>query len=82
MESFISYANFNEHHIMFRLQTFILIYLCFFLWFQVMGMERLKTELQSRGLKCGGTLSERAARLFLLKSTPIDKLPKKLLAKK
>lgn len=49
---------------------------------EVMGMERLKTELQSRGLKCGGTLQERAARLFLLKSTPIDKLPKKLLAKK
>ncbi|CAH8335138.1 unnamed protein product [Eruca vesicaria subsp. sativa] len=49
---------------------------------EVMGMERLKTELQSRGLKCGGTLQERAARLFLLKSTPLDKLPKKLLAKK
>ncbi|CAF2034301.1 hypothetical protein HID58_031527 [Brassica napus] len=49
---------------------------------EVMGMERLKTELQSHGLKCGGTLQERAARLFLLKSTPIDKLPKKLLAKK
>ncbi|KAL0642359.1 hypothetical protein Bca4012_040649 [Brassica carinata] len=49
---------------------------------EVMGMERLKSELQSRGLKCGGTLQERAARLFLLKSTPIDKLPKKLLAKK
>lgn len=60
----------------------IFILLCFFFWFQVMGMERLKTELQSRGLKCGGTLQERAARLFLLKSTPIDKLPKKLLAKK
>ncbi|CAJ2631328.1 unnamed protein product [Trifolium pratense] len=42
----------------------------------------LETELQSRGLKCGGTLQERAARLFLLKSTPLDKLPKKLLAKK
>lgn len=49
---------------------------------EVMGLERLKMELQSRGLKCGGTLQERAARLFLLKSTPIDKLPKKLLAKK
>ncbi|EFH49175.1 ubiquitin family protein [Arabidopsis lyrata subsp. lyrata] len=49
---------------------------------EVLGMERLKTELQSRGLKCGGTLQERAARLFLLKSTPLDKLPKKLLAKK
>lgn len=46
-----------------------------------LGMERLKTELQARGLKCGGTLRERAARLFLLKTTPIDKLPRKLLAK-
>lgn len=45
-------------------------------------MERLKNELQGRGLKCGGTLQERAARLFLLKSTPLDKIPKKLLAKK
>lgn len=52
------------------------------IWFQVLGMERLKTELQSRGLKCGGTLQERAARLVLLKSTPLDKLPKKLMAKK
>ncbi|KAM3684668.1 hypothetical protein ACJW31_11G061200 [Castanea mollissima] len=49
---------------------------------EVLGMERLKSELQARGLKCGGTLQERAARLFLLKSTPLDKLPKKLLAKK
>ncbi|XP_034904791.1 uncharacterized protein [Populus alba] len=49
---------------------------------EILGMERLKTELQVRGLKCGGTLQERAARLFLLKSTPLEKLPKKLLAKK
>ncbi|KHG29113.1 Uncharacterized protein F383_12778 [Gossypium arboreum] len=49
---------------------------------EVLGLERLKSELQSRGLKCGGTLQERAARLFLLKSTPLDKLPRKLLAKK
>ncbi|KAF9687914.1 hypothetical protein SADUNF_Sadunf02G0142700 [Salix dunnii] len=49
---------------------------------EVLGMERLKTELQVHGLKCGGTLQERAARLFLLKSTPLEKLPKKLLAKK
>ncbi|XP_039056457.1 replication stress response regulator SDE2-like [Hibiscus syriacus] len=45
---------------------------------EVLELERLKSELQERGLKCGGTLQERAARLFLLKS----KLPKKLLAKK
>ncbi|XAR53963.1 hypothetical protein NMG60_11028918 [Bertholletia excelsa] len=49
---------------------------------EALGMERLKSELQSRGLKCGGTLQERAARLFLLKTTPLEKLPKKLLAKK
>ncbi|KAK2993866.1 hypothetical protein RJ640_003978 [Escallonia rubra] len=36
----------------------------------VLGMERLKSELQARGSKCGGTLQERAARLFLLKTTP------------
>ncbi|KAI0494199.1 hypothetical protein KFK09_024330 [Dendrobium nobile] len=48
---------------------------------EVLGMDRLKMELQARGLKCGGTLQERASRLFLLKTTPLDKVPKKLLAK-
>ncbi|OAY82760.1 Protein SDE [Ananas comosus] len=48
---------------------------------EAFGMERLKTELQTRGLKCGGTLQERASRLFLLKTTPIEKLPKKVLAR-
>ncbi|CAO2165953.1 unnamed protein product [Urochloa humidicola] len=48
---------------------------------ETLGLEKLKMELQTRGLKCGGTLQERAARLFLLKTTPLDKLPKKLLAK-
>ncbi|KAI3988844.1 hypothetical protein MKX01_016415 [Papaver californicum] len=48
---------------------------------EVLGMLRLKAELQAHGLKCGGALKERASRLFLLKTTP-DKLPKKLLAKK
>ncbi|KAL0373818.1 UNVERIFIED_CONTAM: Cyclic nucleotide-gated ion channel 1 [Sesamum radiatum] len=49
---------------------------------QVPGMERLKTELQVRGLKCGGTLQDRAARIFLLKTSPLEMLPKKLFAKK
>ncbi|KAF6173027.1 hypothetical protein GIB67_006403 [Kingdonia uniflora] len=49
---------------------------------EVLGLDRLKSELQVHGLKCGGTLQERAARLFLLKTTPVDMLPKKLLAKK
>ncbi|CAI6003182.1 unnamed protein product [Closterium sp. NIES-65] len=47
---------------------------------QSLGLERLKQELQQRGLKCGGTLSERAARLFLLASTPVDQLDPKHLA--
>ncbi|KAL0379401.1 UNVERIFIED_CONTAM: Replication stress response regulator SDE2 [Sesamum angustifolium] len=49
---------------------------------EVLGLDRLKSELQARGLKCGGTLQERAARLFLLKTTPLEMLPKKLFAKK
>ncbi|CAA7038228.1 unnamed protein product [Microthlaspi erraticum] len=49
---------------------------------EVLGSVRLKIELQSRGMKCGGTLQARAARLFLLKSTPLEKLPKKVMAKK
>ncbi|GKU87941.1 hypothetical protein SLEP1_g2267 [Rubroshorea leprosula] len=49
---------------------------------EALGMDRLKSELEARGLKCGGALQERAPRLFVLKSTPLEKLPKKLLAKK
>ncbi|KAL7121549.1 hypothetical protein ACP275_02G188800 [Erythranthe tilingii] len=49
---------------------------------EVLGLARLKSELQAQGLKCGGTLQERAARLFLLKTTPLEMLPKKLFAKR
>lgn len=41
----------------------------------------LKAELQRVGLKCGGTPAQRAQRLFLLKSTPIEALDAKHLAK-
>lgn len=41
---------------------------------EAVGMAQLKAELQRHGLKCGGSLSERAARLFLLKNTAVDKL--------
>jgi splicing factor 3A subunit 3 len=44
--------------------------------------ERLKTELARLGLKCGGTVSDRAKRLFLTKDTPLDQLPAKVFAKK
>lgn len=43
--------------------------------------EALKQSLQRYGLKCGGTPQERAARLFLLKSVPLENLPKSVFAK-
>ncbi|KAL3759404.1 hypothetical protein ACHAWU_000703 [Discostella pseudostelligera] len=44
--------------------------------------DELKSELARLGLKCGGTVADRAARLFLTKDTPMDKLPAKVFAKK
>jgi splicing factor 3A subunit 3 len=46
-----------------------------------MDGDALKTELSRLGLKCGGTVSDRAKRLFLTKDTPLDELPMKLFAK-
>lgn len=48
---------------------------------EALGLERLKRELASRGLKAGGTLKQRAERLFLLKSTPLNELPASCFAK-
>eukprot|EP00884_Botryococcus_braunii_P007270 jgi/Botrbrau1/16544/Bobra.0256s0003.1 len=48
---------------------------------EVLGLHPLKQELMRYGLKCGGTLAERAARLFLLKSSPLGQLEKKHFAK-
>jgi splicing factor 3A subunit 3 len=44
--------------------------------------DTLKVELNRLGLKCGGTVSDRAKRLFLTKDTPLNELPKKVFAKK
>ena len=44
---------------------------------EALGLEALKAQLQLQGLKCGGTLSDRAARLFLLKDTPRSQLSAK-----
>lgn len=44
--------------------------------------DALKAELNRLGMKCGGTVSDRAKRLFLTKNTPLDKLPQKVFAKK
>lgn len=48
---------------------------------QVLGMERLKAELMRRGLKCGGSLQERAQRLFSVKGVASEDIPTKLLSK-
>lgn len=45
------------------------------------GLEVLKQALSSRGLKCGGTLSERASRLFSVRGLHPSQYPTKILAK-
>ncbi|PHT87481.1 hypothetical protein T459_09587 [Capsicum annuum] len=47
----------------------------------VVGPERLKEELGRLGLKTGGTVQQRAERLFLTKNTPLEKLDRKHFAK-
>jgi len=49
---------------------------------EAFGLDRLKRELLERGLKCGGTLAERADRLFLLKDKTIDEIDPKYLPPK
>ncbi|KAK4384858.1 Splicing factor SF3a60 [Sesamum angolense] len=46
-----------------------------------LGPEKLKEALASLGLKTGGTVKQRAERLFLTKHTPIEKLDRKHFAK-
>eukprot|EP00301_Raphidiophrys_heterophryoidea_P020158 c4927_g1_i2.p2 GENE.c4927_g1_i2~~c4927_g1_i2.p2 ORF type:complete len:176 (+),score=53.09 c4927_g1_i2:677-1204(+) len=48
---------------------------------EAIGMEELKTELHQRGLKCGGGLTERAARLFSVRGLAPHEYPPKSLAK-
>ena len=49
---------------------------------EAIGAAHLKAELERRGLKAGGTLQERAARLFAVKGLQQSDIPKKLLSKK
>ena len=46
-----------------------------------LGLDRLKSGLQALGLKCGGTLEERAQRLFMTKGKSLDSLDSSLFAK-
>ncbi|KAL9952898.1 hypothetical protein ACROYT_G040227 [Oculina patagonica] len=46
-----------------------------------LGLDCLKEELMTRGLKCGGTLQQRAQRLFATKGVPLDQLDPSFFAK-
>lgn len=45
------------------------------------GTDKLKEALAALGLKSGGTPQQRAERLWLTRSTPLDKLDRKLFTK-
>ena len=47
---------------------------------EVLGMERLKSALKAVGLKCGGTLSDRAQRLWSIRGKKAEDIPAKLKA--
>nr|XP_060610157.1 splicing regulator SDE2 [Anolis sagrei ordinatus] len=48
---------------------------------EVLGLEKMKFELMALGLKCGGTLQERAARLFSVRGLSRDQIDPALFAK-
>ncbi|XP_029913358.1 splicing regulator SDE2 isoform X3 [Myripristis murdjan] len=48
---------------------------------EALGLDVLKEELSRRGLKCGGTLAERAARLFSVRGLTAEQIEPALLAK-
>jgi Replication stress response SDE2 C-terminal len=47
-----------------------------------LGLDRLKSSLQAAGLKYGGTVQERAMRLWTIRNLSPSEYPTKLLAKK
>ena len=49
---------------------------------EVLGLDRLKTALMAAGCKCGGTLADRANRLWSTKGRTQDQWDPKILAKK
>jgi len=48
---------------------------------EALGLDRLKSALMARGLKCGGTLSDRAQRLWKIRGLQPHQYPASLLAK-
>ena len=49
---------------------------------EALGLDRLKRALQALGMKCGGDVKARAARLFSVRGVPVDKIDAKLKTKK
>ncbi|EJD73821.1 hypothetical protein LOAG_18785 [Loa loa] len=49
---------------------------------ETLGLDRLKSALVALGLKCGGTLKERAERLFATKGHKLSEMEKTALAKR
>uniref|UniRef100_A0A0N4U4L8 Replication stress response regulator SDE2 n=1 Tax=Dracunculus medinensis TaxID=318479 RepID=A0A0N4U4L8_DRAME len=49
---------------------------------QKLNLDHLKHALEARGMKCGGSLAERAARLFSVKNLKPEEYPKSVLVKK
>ena len=48
---------------------------------EALGMDRLKDALEAMGLKCGGTLGEKAERLWSIRGKKPEEIPQKLKAK-
>lgn len=48
---------------------------------EALGLDRLKAALMALGVKCGGSLQERAARLWSLKGVPAEEIDPKLRVK-
>nr|XP_003410979.1 replication stress response regulator SDE2 [Loxodonta africana] len=48
---------------------------------ELLGLDQLKSELMALGLKCGGTLQERAARLFSVRGLSREQIDPGLFAK-
>jgi len=49
---------------------------------EALGLDRLKQGLEALGLKCGGTLRDRAERLWSVRGKKPNDIPEKLKAKK
>ena len=62
-------------------ETFDLLAISSVAEMELLGLEKLKCELMARGLKCGGTLQERAARLFSVRGLAKEQIDPALFAK-